>query len=140
MTTQAQPPVGRPVPTPDAASQAFFDAAKEHKLMLRHCSACDRWLAPASDTCDSCFTDQIDWKQASGKGEVYTFGIMHQVLHPGFKDDVPYNVIQVELAEGPRIMSNLVGTPNEQIKVGMKVEVIFEDLSPEVTVPKFKAI
>ena len=65
---------------------------------------------------------------------------MHQVLHPGFKDEVPYNVVQVELAEGPRIMSNIVGTPNDQIKVGMKVQVYFDKLSDEVTVPKFKAV
>jgi hypothetical protein len=138
--TTPQAPVGRPVPTPDAESQPFFDGAKARKLLLKYCAACSRWLAPASDTCDNCFTDKLEWRQASGKGEVYTFGIMHQVLHPGFKDEVPYNVIQVELAEGPRIMSNLVGTPNGQIKVGMKVEVIYEDLTPEVTVPKFKAV
>lgn len=131
---------GRPIPTPDAASQAFFDGAKEGKLMLRYCPNCSRWLAPASDACDECFSDQLDWKQASGNGEIYTFGIMHQVLHPGFKDEVPYNVVQVELAEGPRIMSNIVGTPNDQIKVGMKVQVYFDKLSDEVTVPKFKAV
>ena len=131
---------GRPIPTPDAASQAFFDGAKEGKLLLRYCPNCSRWLAPASDACDECFSDQLEWKQASGNGEIYTFGIMHQVLHPGFKDEVPYNVVQVELAEGPRIMSNIVGTPNDQIKVGMKVQVYFDKLSDEVTVPKFKAV
>lgn len=140
MTTQPQAPTGRPVPVPDPASQPFFDGAKQRKLMLKYCTACDRWLAPASDACDNCFSDQLEWRAASGRGEIYTFGIMHQVLHPGFKDEVPYNVIQVELAEGPRIMSNLVGTPNDQIRVGMKVEVVFEDLTPEVTVPKFRAV
>ena len=65
---------------------------------------------------------------------------MHQVLHPAFREEVPYNLIVVELDEGPRLTSNLVGTPDDQIRVGMRVEAVFEQLSDAVSVPKFRAV
>lgn len=136
MTTErSAPPAGRPVPVPDAASQPFFDAAREGKFLLRFCPACKRHLAPAAELCDNCLSSEIEWAESSGKGRIYSFVVNHQVLHPGFKDIVPYNVIVVELEEGPRFTSNYDG-PNEEIEVDMPVQVTFEDLG-EVTVPKF---
>jgi uncharacterized OB-fold protein len=66
--------------------------------------------------------------------------IFHQRYYQGFKDDIPYNVIQVELEEGPRIISSLVGVQNEEITMGMPVEVIFEDITKEITLPKFQPL
>lgn len=65
---------------------------------------------------------------------------MHQLLHPAFRDEIPYNVIVVELEEGPRLTSNLVGTPDREIRVGLPVEAVFEELSDEVSVPKFRVV
>ena len=136
MSERAAPPsVPRPVPVPDEASQPFFDAAAQGKLLIKYCPACNRYLAPAADLCDSCFGTDLEWKEASGKGTVYSFIINHQVTHPGFANVVPYNVIVVELAEGPRLNGNYLG-PNDEIEVDMPVQVTFEQIG-EVSVPKW---
>ena len=132
------PAPSRPVPIPDEASQPFFDAAREGKLLIKRCNECGEWHDPRKDLCDNCFSEDLAWAEASGRGKIYTFGIMHQVLNPGFAGEVPYNVIVVELEEGPRLNSNLVGTPNNEIRVDMPVEVTFETYG-DVTVPKFRA-
>jgi hypothetical protein len=128
-------PTGRPTPVPDAASQPFFDAAREGTLLLKFCPTCNRYLVPSAEVCDSCFDYKIDWRESSGKGTIYSFVLNHQVVHPGFKDLVPYSVIVVELEEGPRLTSTYDG-PHDEIKVDMPVRVTFEDLG-EVSVPKF---
>jgi uncharacterized OB-fold protein len=139
MTEQtAAPPSGRPIPVTDEASQPFFDATRQGKYLLKYCATCKRHLAPQAEVCDSCFGNELEWREASGKGTVYSFVINHQVLHPGFKDLGPYSVIVVELEEGPRITSTYDG-PNEEIEVDMAVKVTFEDLG-EVTVPKFARV
>jgi len=139
MTNQAPapPPMPRPTPVADEASQPFFDAAKEGKFLLRFCTACNRYMTYSAETCDNCLNQSLDWKAASGKGSIYSFVVMHQVLHPGFAGEVPYNVVVVETAEGPRLQSNLFGTPDSEITVGMPVEVTFAQAG-EVTVPYWK--
>jgi uncharacterized OB-fold protein len=135
MSEQAAPPMGRPVPVPDEASQPFFDGTAQGKYLLKYCATCNRYLAPSAEICDSCLSNELEWKESSGKGTIYSFVVNHQVIHPGFKDIGPYSVIIVELAEGPRVTSTFDG-PNEEIEVDMPVKVTFEDLG-SVTVPKF---
>jgi uncharacterized OB-fold protein len=127
--------MGRPAPVPDQASQPFFDAAREGKFLLKYCPACNRYLGPSAEVCDACFDPAIEWRESSGKGRIYSFVLNHQVVHPGFKELVPYSVIVVELEEGPRFTSTYDG-PNDEIEVDMPVRVTFENLG-EVTVPKF---
>jgi uncharacterized OB-fold protein len=85
-----------------------------------------------------CLSTDITWAQASGKGTLYTFALMHQVLHPGFASEVPYNVAEVDLEEGVRVTSTIVGCPNDNLRIGMFLEVTFEDITDEVSLPKFK--
>ena len=131
--TESTPP--RPAPVPDEASQAFFDAAAEGKLLIKYCAACDRYLAPAAEVCDACHSSELEWREASGRGTLYSFVINHQVLHPGFAGEVPYNVCMIELEEGPRINGNYLGD-NGELKVDMPVRVTFEKVG-EVSVPKW---
>src|SRR6059058_1920712 len=128
----------KPIPAPDEESEPFFRGAREHKLMLMRCDDCGQYRMPSRDRCDNCWSTRTSWAQASGRGTVYTFGIMHQVYHPGFKTEVPYNVAVVELAEGPRMTTNLVDCANEAIRVGMPVEVVFDDITDELSLPKFR--
>jgi len=127
----------KPIPGPDEESAPFFEGARQHKLMLMRCNNCKSYRMPSRDRCDVCWSTDTSWAQASGKGTVYTFGITHQVYHPGFKDAVPYNVAVIELEEGPRMTTNIVGCSNDKIRVGMAVEVTFEDINDEVSLPKF---
>ena len=128
----------KPVPVPDEISAPFFDGARQGKLMLQHCTSCDRWSFPVRERCPHCFAAALEWKAASGKGTLYTYTIMHQVMNPGFASSVPYNVSQVDLAEGVRMIANVVGIANTDLKPGMALEVVFEDVGEGVSLPKFR--
>ncbi len=130
--------VGKPVPVPDEISAPFFDGAREGKLMLQHCTNCGQWSFPVRERCPHCFAASLEWKPASGKGTLYTYTIMHQVMNPGFASSVPYNVSQVDLAEGVRMIANVVGIANTDLKPGMALEVVFEDVGEGVSLPKFR--
>ncbi len=108
--------------------------------MLQHCTACDGWSFPVRERCPHCFANKLEWKQASGRGTLYTFAIMHQVMNPGFATSVPYNVSQIDLEEGVRMISNVVGVANDALKIGMKLEAVFEDVGNGVSVPKFRPV
>lgn len=129
----------KPIPDPDEASQAFFDGAAMGELRLPRCNSCGTFLGLAAAICTECLSHDLTWTKASGRGTVHTFGVMHQKF-PGFEDEVPYNIAQVELEEGPRIITSIVGCANDAIRVGMPVVVSFEKQANGVSIPKFSPI
>lgn len=128
---------GKPLPEADDASRPFYDGAMEGRLMLMRCGQCGAYRLPSRQHCDRCLSPQFSWVQASGKGTVRTFAVMHRVYHPAFAGEVPYNITVVELEEGPRIVSNLVGVANADIRADMPVQVEWERHS-DVALPKFR--
>ena len=128
----------KPIPIPDEASKPFFDGAKQHRLMIQQCSSCGTVMWPVKSRCDNCLNANVTWVQASGKGTLYSFALMHQIYHPGFASEIPYNIAEVDLEEGLRILSIVVGCSNNELHIGMSLEVTFEDVTDEVTLPKFK--
>ncbi len=138
MTEQTQEPAKKPVPESDEEWQPFFDGARRGALMIQQCTQCSTSLAPGTTVCTECLSGSLTWVQASGRGTLFTFGVMHQTYHPGFSGEAPYNVAVVELEEGPRLNTNIVDVANEDLKVGMPVEVTFEAVSDEVSLPKFR--
>lgn len=130
-----QPTATKPLPEADEASKPFFDGALEGHLMLMKCSNCGAWRLPSRHHCDECLSPDFTWERASGRGTVRTFGVMHQRYHAAFK--TPYNVTIVELEEGPRITTNIVGVGNDEIRVGMPVVVDWER-HEDVALPKFR--
>ena len=133
MGAQAKP---IPAVTPDIAP--FIEAAKQGKLVVQKCHGCGRHRFPARSLCSNCLSEEASWVEVSGRGEVFSFNIMHQVYHPGFAADIPYAVVVVKLEEGAKIISNLVGVEPKSIRCGMPVEVVFEKISDEITLPKFR--
>ncbi len=127
----------KPIPTITPEMKPFFDAAKRHELVVQRCSQCGTHRFPPREICSSCLSRQAAWVKVSGEGEIYSYNVMHQVYHPGFADSVPYAVVVVKLAEGAKMISNVVGLRPEQIHIGMRVRAVFEDVSAEVTLPKF---
>jgi uncharacterized OB-fold protein len=127
----------RPIPTVSAEMRPFYEGAARHELMVQRCRACAALRFPARSLCPGCLSIEADWTPVSGRGEVFSFNVMHQVYHPGFAADVPYAVVLVRLAEGPKMLSNLVGVAPGEIRIGMPVRVIFEPLSDDITLPKF---
>jgi hypothetical protein len=81
-----------------------------------------------------------EWTRSSGRGRIYSFGVYHRVYHQGFRNDVPYVVVVVQLDEGPRLVSNLVNCAPEELKCDMPVEVIFEDVTEDTTLYKFRPL
>jgi len=132
------PEISKPIPAITPEMREFFDGARAGRLMLQKCDSCGRLRFPAHELCSKCNSTASRWVPVSGRGEVFSFNIMHQVYHPGFAAEVPYAVVVVELEEGCKFVSNLLGVKPHEIKCGMPVEVTFEKLSDEVSMPKFR--
>ena len=137
MASPTDAPPARPAVVPDARSQPFFDACARGVLVIKRCRRCSTWNAPAAALCWSCVGEDLDWAEVSGRATLHTFGVVHQVSHPGFREEVPYNIAVVELAEGPRMNSNIVDCEAGALVVGMALEVRFVELPNGVTIPKF---
>jgi uncharacterized OB-fold protein len=132
------PEISKPVPAITPDMRAFFDGAREGRLMVQKCESCGTLRFPAHELCSKCNSEASHWVPVSGRGEVFSYNIMHQLYHPGFASEVPYAVVMVELEEGCKFISNLLGVKPHDIRCGMPVEVTFEKLSDEVTIPKFR--
>jgi uncharacterized OB-fold protein len=128
----------RPRPVPDADSETFWDGCRESRLMLQRCAECSTVRYPPRPMCPSCSALGADWFQASGRGTVYSWVVPHHPVHPSLVDDVPYNVVMVALEEGPRMVSNLLDTEPEEITVDMPVEVVFDTIDDDLTLPRFR--
>ena len=128
----------RPIPVADEASKPFFDGANEGKLMLVKCSQCGTHRLPGRERCLDCWSTESEWTQASGKGKLYTYGIMHQKYHPAFAKETPYNYALVELDEGPRLVTNIVDCEPDDMKTDMPVEAVFDHVSDEATLIRFR--
>lgn len=127
----------KPIPKPAPESQPYWEAAKSHTLSLPHCDACEQFWFPPSQTCPHCLSSKFSWQAVSGRGKVFSFVTFHRVYHPAFEGEVPYVVALIELEEGPRLLSNVIGIPVDQVRCDMSVKVVFDDVSGDVTVPKF---
>lgn len=125
------------LPVPDERSAPFFEGAREGRLMLQRCTACAGWLYPVRTRCPGCGSRALEWRAASGRGVVYSHGVLHRAP-PGLRRAVPLTLAVVELAEGVRISSNLVDAEGTRVRAGMPVEVAFEPLSDEISLPVFR--
>ncbi len=130
----------KPIPYPSEDSKPFWASAKKHELCLQQCQSCGAFRFPPAPVCPECTALGGAWNKLSGKGKVYSFVIFHRAFHKAFERDLPYAVAVIELAEGPRLVSNVVGIAPGQIRCDMPVEVVFEDITPDVTLPKFKPL
>lgn len=130
----------KPLPTLTEENRPFWDACRQGHLSLQRCTSCDRMRYPISPFCPHCLSAGFEWSRVSGRGSVFSYVVFHRAYHPGFAADVPYNVALVQLEEGPRMYSNIVGTPNDQVHVGAEVEAVFERATDEVSIPKFRLL
>jgi uncharacterized OB-fold protein len=133
-------PYGKPLPVPQPESDYYWAQARRHELWVRKCAACDRAYFYPRDFCPRCFSRNTTWVRVGGRGTLYSFAIVHRPPLPAFADVAPYVVAVVELEGGARIPTNLVGIePDpEKIRIGMAVEVVLDDVTPDVTLPMFR--
>lgn len=128
----------RPLPDTTGEMAPFWEAARRHHLVVERCMGCGTFRFPARDLCSRCLSREAEWAPVSGRGAIFSFAVMHQIYHPAFADAVPYAVVVVELEEGVRLVSNVVDCPLDALRIGLPVEVVFEAVTPEVTLPKFR--
>jgi uncharacterized OB-fold protein len=127
----------KPLPFPDTDTQEFWDGTKRRELLVQKCNN-GHLRYPPRPICPECFSQESKWEKMSGKGEVYTFIIVRVSPRPDW--EVPYVLAVIKLNEGPRMVSNVIGIKPEDVKIGMKVEVVYEDVTEQFTLPKFKPV
>ncbi len=140
--TMSQDDYRKPVPMPSPETRRYWEGCKSHELWLPFCRACQSFFFYPRQFCSHCFSWDIEWRRASGRGRVYSYAIQYRAFHPGWSQEVPYVTALVELEEGPRLYTNLVGVEPDpkKIRCDMSVEVVFEDISEDISLPKFRPV
>jgi len=128
----------KPLPIPNEDTKPFWDSLREHKLRMQRCSQCGRFRFPPCVICPYCVSPYSEWIEVRGKGKVYSFTVVHHAYTPAFEDALPYVVAVVELEEGVRLVTNIVGCKPEEVKIGMDVEATFEDVTTEFSLHRFQ--
>jgi uncharacterized protein len=130
----------KPLPRGEDYNGEFYQFCQQHELRFQRCSTCRTWRHMPRESCPACGSFDWTWERSTGKGRVYSWTVVHRALHPGFAADVPYAVAIIELDEGLRLVSHVVGLAPEALRLDLPVEVVFEAVTPEVTLPKFRPV
>lgn len=128
----------KPRPKIDTVSRGFWDNAREGRLSVQRCDDCSHLHFPGSPVCPRCLSESQSWMPVSGRGTLLSWVRFHRAYWDGFRADLPYLVALVGLEEGPMLMTNIVGTPAEDLDIGTPLEAVFETVDDEVTLPKFR--
>ncbi|MGE3960677.1 MAG: Zn-ribbon domain-containing OB-fold protein [Dehalococcoidia bacterium] len=136
MTAESRPPFPPPVPTED--NQPFWDALREGRLVVQECEVCGGLVHPPRPMCPECGAFEKTWREMSGRGEVFSYVVTHQAIHPSFTGHTPCATVLVRLEEGPLVTTNLTDVAHDEIAIGMPVRADFIAISDEVTLPLFR--
>ncbi len=128
----------KPIPILDEVSKTFWQGCQRQELLLQKCRDCGRFQFYPRPICITCMSRNLEWVRSSGRGTVHSFTVVHQNVMPGFAQEVPYVFAIIELAEGVRLSTNIVGCAPADVYIGMPVVVVFEAISPEISLPKFR--
>jgi len=136
----ARPAYPLPLPTPQPEADFYWARARAHELWLMRCDDCQRTYFYPRPICPHCFSRHTRWVQSSGRGTLYAFAIAYRPPTPAFQDRVPYIAAMVELEDGVRLPTNLVDVEPDSAKIhiGMPVEVVFDDVTDAITLPRFR--
>jgi len=130
----------KPLPVVQPWSEAFWEAAKEHRLLIQECKDCGVKIFYPRKFCPECWSSNLGWSEASGKGKVFSYTVTMTGVEEKFADDLPFVLAWVDLEEGVRMLTNIVGSEPDEVSIGMDVEVVFEDVTSEISLPKFKPL
>jgi uncharacterized OB-fold protein len=136
-------PDARPIPYADDVSSPFWQAAREHRLDVQRCQSCRYYNHPPRRVCDACLAQDLRFEPVSGRGQIYSFTVMHQRDVTGFENDAPFINLVIELEEQPKLLmvSTLPGNERDRIKIGAPVEVFFENRgegADTIVIPQFR--
>jgi uncharacterized OB-fold protein len=130
-------PYSKPLPKLNGDNRPFWEGCKQHELRFQQCTACGLVRWPPAFLCPQCHSPQATWQVSSGLGKVHTFAVYHAAFHPAFTADLPYVVAVVALDDGPHLLTNLIECRPEEVKCDLRVQVTWEDVTEEITLPKF---
>ena len=130
----------KPLPIIDEDSRPYWEAAKRHELMMPRCNDCGKFVFYPRIHCPHCKGTSLTWQKLSGRGTIYSYTVPRVPITPAYKDSVPYVVALIDLDEGPRMMANIIDCDPEQVSIGARVEVVFQDVTDEVTLPQFRLV
>jgi uncharacterized OB-fold protein len=130
----------KPLPVVTQENRPFWEGCKQGKLLLQYCDQCRQHQFYPRLYCMHCDSTVVRWVPASGRGVIYSYTIIHQNKSPEFVRDTPYNVAIVQLEEGPRMMCNIVETHPDELRVDLPVMVVFDAVTSDIHLPRFKAI
>ena len=128
----------KPLPELEGYSKEFYEFCRTGELRFQRCTSCRAWRHVPREMCAECGSFDWEWARSSGKGSVFTWTVVGRALHPAFGESVPYAPTGVEMEEGGRLLSVLVDCPPEELEIGMPVEVAFDAVTSEITLPKFR--
>ena len=126
------------LPKPDSLSAPYWEGARNGQLLLQRCRGCGHIWHPPLPICPRCHARDYAWQPSSGTGTVYSFTTIHHAAHIAVDGRTPYLVALVTLAEGPRVVANILGCPAEEVRIGMPVRLVFQQVAPEVALPQFE--
>lgn len=134
----------KPLPTITSEARPFWEGAAKQQLLMQCCLDCSAYIWTPRPSCFECGSENIQWQELSGRGEVYSFTVIRQVVgraaSQAFEKDIPYVIAWIDLDEGPRMITNVIGCPVENVTLDMKVSVIFEQQSADIWLPKFMPV
>jgi len=133
-------PPEMPVPAVTPDTQPFWDACRRHELAIQRCTGCGAFRHIPTPVCWRCRSFAHEWVAVSGRGTLFTFGVVHRPQLPALASIVPFVVALVALDDAPgvRLVTNVVDAKPDELRIGMPLEVVFDDVTPEVTVPRFR--
>ncbi len=140
MTNQQRQAPPRPLPTPTQENDFYWEKTHENELWLRSCNTCDERYFYPRDICPICHSRDTTWEQASGRGEVYAYAVVHRPPAPAFAEEVPFITALIKLDEGPILPTRIVGvepTP-DAVSIGDKGQIEFEQANDTITLPVFR--
>ncbi len=129
---------GLPLPQPSLDNLEFYEGTKRGLLLFQRCSDCGEWRHYPRPVCASCLSRSYSWEPATGRGEVYTWTIVHGPTLPAFEAQLPYNVVDVLLEEGIHFVSNVVDAEPSELRAGLPVQAVLVPASDDITLVKFK--
>jgi uncharacterized protein len=124
-TRQPSTSVSREPPSYSELAAPYWEAAAQGQMVIHHCGDCDANIFPPRPLCPSCWSESVSWREASGRGRIESFSVVHRAPNETFAAEVPYVVALVLLEEGPRLMTNIVGCDPDSVAIDMPVRVVF---------------
>ena len=130
----------KPVPSVNLDSKPFWESCQKHGMELQQCAGCGGFRFPPRSLCPDCHAPDAKWQPIKGEGRVYVSLVVHHSYGPAWEGSVPYNVSLVELDEGVRIWSNVIDCSPDEVRIGDRVGIVYDDVTDKVTLPKFRCI